>query len=211
MQPDKKAQPIIHTFESDIQSELSRRGDSLMDVAAVQSVKETNNESSRNIKIIIAITFICFIIGAAIAGYMYWSNANTMEPAPIAPPQIVYETTEYMPTFGDALLPYSKLSGTSSSYIIIKINQNSFDGAYQATLKNEKSLISDYIKYFSISSSTLDDFSIFRDVNVKNYDLRISESGNNQAIYGFVNSEYLIIAITIDDWFRAASTIIKIK
>lgn len=209
MQPDRKGPPIIHTFESDIQSELSRRGDSLMDVAAVQSVKVESDSNSK--KWIIVASLIMFMIGAGAAVYFYFKS---QEPAPIpviVEPVKVYQTSEYMPAFGDTLLPYSSLSGTSTNYIILRIKSNNFEGAYQATIKNENVLIRDAINYFKIGTTTPEDFSSFRDVNVKNYDLRISDAVAGQIIYGFANSDYLIISATIDDWFLGARSVITIK
>lgn len=209
MQPDRKGPPIIHTFESDIKSELSRRGDSLMDVAAVQSVKVESDSNSK--KWIIITSIIMFITGAGLAAYFYIKSQEVVPVPVIVEPVKVYQTSEYMPVFGDMLLPYSRLSATSTNYIILRINVNSFEGAYQATIKNENVLIGDAINYFKIGTSTAEDFSSFRDVNVKNYDLRISDAVAGQIIYGFANSDYLIISATIDDWFLGARSVITIK
>lgn len=206
--------PVVHTFNSDIQEELNRKDATLLNVATsnMNHIEPTEPPNYKAL-LMVVLAFVC--MGAIVYVVNLYLNKVYSSPAPIINKQIniVASSTQMvdtetfqtlMPSTYFGLNPYMNLYVHNNKYIAYKVSN--YSGIVNVLIANESHIKTDMKNYFGKNES----FEAFRDLAYNNWDMRIASStATNTLIYAIANKEYVIFTTSIKDWESAYSAIIK--
>lgn len=215
--------PVVHTFNSDIQEELNRKDASLLNIAT-SNINHIEPTDPPNYKALFAVLFVFIFLGAAGYGVnLYMNNKYNKSPTNLnvatnqtdtnnsansASTTNIKNTETFqtlMPHSYIGLGPYMSLHGHNNQYIAYKVSN--YSGLINVLVSNEDNIKTDMQNYFGKSEN----FETFKDFAYNNWDMRLASSTESTStlVYAIANREFVIFATSIKDWVQAYSTIIK--
>ena len=197
----KEINHIIHTYESDAYAAIKNKKLDGIHIHALETDNKNGIEGNINIenvellkkRIFIAVGFILFCILSYTGFYFY----TKPKPVPVVVvPAKVYTVHDTWPQAGNVLDNYTDYSTSTDIYIIVHVSD--FDNMYSYILQNEPIFIALAREKFKLET-----LGAFKDVSVKNYDLRIADGSTGPLVYGYKNRDLLIISNSIENWLSA--------
>ncbi len=211
-------EPIIHTFNSDIEAELKKKDASILGMATSNASHIEPTDPPDYKSIIIAIVAFTILITAGYFGWGYYKSVTYTDTRPnslsinsTSTPATINNNSlaTLMPLSYNHLYPYISLKESTGSYMVYKIDH--YDGLIGAAINSETYMIADLKKYFKDNNK----YDGFVDTSINNLDLRIanavstSSSSTSTFIYGMVNREYMIISTDTATWFNVYNKIVN--
>lgn len=218
-------EPIVHTFNSDIEAELKKKDASILGMITSNATHIEPTDPPNYKSIIIAFISFAILIAASYFGWDYYKRITYTDTTPnnlsinsTSTPATINSNSLYtlMPKSHDILYPYISLKESAGSYMIYKIDH--YDGLIGAAINSEPYMIADLKKYFKDSNKydeSVDTVAYegFVDISINNVDLRIVTSApattTSTFIYGMINREYMIISTDTVTWFNIYNKIIN--
>jgi hypothetical protein len=192
---------IIHTYESDAYAAIKNKKLDSLHIHALETDTKNgiegdialgnNNDYKKGVILIAGFIFVCVLI---ITGYYFYNK-------PVPTPVVVVPVKQYTihdtwPQIGNVLDNYTDYSTSTDTYIIIHVTD--FDNMYAYILQNEPVFIALARDRFQLNT-----LGAFKDVTVKNYDLRVADGYNGLLVYGYKNKQLLIISNSVEGWLSA--------
>ncbi len=214
--------PVVHTFNSDIQEELNRKDASLLSIAT-SNPNHVEPTEPPNYKALFTVLFVFVFLGAAGYGInLYMNNKYNKSPTNLnvitnqtdtnnsansATSTNIKNTETFqtlMPRTYVGLGPYMSLYSHDNKYIVYKVSN--YNGLINVLISNETDMKTDMKNYFGKSEN----FEAFIDMSYNNWDMRLASSTSSSTlIYAVANKEFVIFATTLKDWEKAYSDTIK--
>lgn len=189
--------PTIDTFEHDIAEEIKNKEASLTDIASAGGDLGNTPPQAKTSRLVIFAGVACIItVIAGGAGLWYYASKTSavvtedeLVPAPSGP-----DLSSLSPALQQALADHvGKVTSSEYGYTISITN---FTPVYAYMLKNESQYADDIAKALGVPRDTSASSTpfVFTDVTLSNQNMRVGTSGSSTIVYGFANSQTLLIA-----------------
>lgn len=191
--------PNVDTFEHDISEEIRVKEATITDIAAASGDvgnTPTPHANTSRLLFILAGIFMLAIIGIFIALYIsVVKKASTGEVIPVATtPEINNKLLAFSPILNDALA--GNIGTVQRSEYGYTLQVLGYTNVYAYMLKNE-SVYADELALAVSSPRETGTSSLpftFTDVTLNNQNMRVGTSGSSTLIYGFVNTNALVVS-----------------